>query len=72
MRNKLKTATIDMSDNLILERIPVSEFVVEDDGIHYIEYKDINQHGKVVNTIGKLILPKETFIAAYNAWIKNG
>ena len=71
MSNKLKTVTIDIIDNLVLEKIPVSEFVVKDDGIHYIEYKNIDNNGKVIGTIGKLVLPKETFISAYNAWIKN-
>lgn len=47
-----------------------SRYIVREDGIME-EWDELNQNGEVMNTIGKIVMPKELFVAAYNAYIKN-
>lgn len=47
------------------------EVVVREKGICQI-WDELDQYGEVIRSIEKLILPKEVFIAAYNAYIKDG
>lgn len=42
---------------------------VKEDGI-YEEWDEMDQHGEKLQSIGRLVMPKQLFIEAYNAYIK--
>ena len=47
----------------------ISRYVATEEGVME-EYDELDQYGNVLNGITKLLLPKEVFITAYNAYIK--
>lgn len=47
----------------------VSRYVANENGIQE-EWDELDQDGEVISTIGRMVLPKEIFITAYNAYIK--
>lgn len=48
-----------------------SRYVVQEDGI-YEEWDELDQHGEKLQSISRLIMQKQLFVEAYNAYIKNG
>lgn len=48
-----------------------SRYVVQEDGI-YEEWDELDQHGEKLQSISRLVMPKQLFVEAYNAYIKNG
>ena len=44
--------------------------VAKEDGIHF-EYDEMDKNGNITNSFTELVLPKEVFMAAYNAYVKN-
>lgn len=48
-----------------------SRYVANENGIQE-EWDELDQDGGVISTIDRMILPKEVFVAAYNAYIKDG
>ena len=63
---------IPYSQTAIL-RVPsgrsTSRYTANEDGIHK-EWDELDQNGEVIHTIGRMVLPKEVFVSAYNAYIK--
>ena len=47
------------------------KYVAKKDGV-YKEWDDVDQFGEPMFRLAKMVLPKEAFIAAYNAYIKDG
>lgn len=47
-----------------------SRYVVKEDGI-YEEWDELDQYGEKLQSIGRLAMPKQLFIEAYNAYIKD-
>ena len=48
-----------------------SRYVANEDGVQE-EWDELDQDGEVINTIGRIVLPKEVFVAAYEKYIKDG
>lgn len=46
-----------------------SRYTVKEDGI-YEDWDEMDQHGEKLQSIGRLVMPKQLFIVAYNAYIK--
>ena len=45
------------------------EYVAKEDGI-YEEWDDLDQFGEPMYRLAKMVLPKDAFITAYNAYIE--
>lgn len=48
----------------------VSRYVATENGIKE-EWDELDQNGEVICSIGRLVMPKELFVTAYNAYIKD-
>ena len=49
----------------------VSRYVASENGIQE-EWDELDQDGELISTIGRMVLPKEVFVAAYKKYIKDG
>lgn len=67
--NQKYTVKIDNSIRYVAGKSK-SRYFAREDGIME-EWDELDQNGEVINTIGKMVLPKELFVVAYNAYIKN-
>lgn len=65
--NNIYTMKIDNSIRYVAGRSH-SRYVVEEDGI-YEEWDELDQHGEKLQSIGRLVMPRQLFIEAYNAYI---
>ena len=45
------------------------EYIAKEDGI-YEEWDDLDQNGEPMFRLTEMVMPKEMFMAAYNAYIK--
>lgn len=48
-----------------------SKYIAKEDGV-YEQWEDLDQFGKPMQAVEKLVMTKEAFMVAYNAYIKGG
>lgn len=48
-----------------------SKYIAKEDGV-YEQWDDLNQFGKPMQTVEKLVMTKEVFMVAYDTYIKGG
>ena len=72
MSDKIETLSVPFDKEMML-RVPSGQritYSAEDDGIREVT-DTFDQFGDSIYATTKLVLSKEVFIAAYNAYIKN-